>query len=118
METLYINKENIFSNFDELSNVWDKSTSLSLCLNISIPDFEAVVTELLRKPLNDLAFSILSEIAEKDGLNEELMRLIYNHGDKGCKVAIALRNDLPADLKILCEHSDDADIREHYMNKL
>lgn len=116
MDILYINKEKILCNFEELSYVWDTSTNISLHLDIQIPDFELIVTELLKKPLNDLAYSILAEIAEKSGLDERLMRLIYEQGDKACKVAICLRNDLPIDLKVKCAHSDDADIREHYVN--
>jgi hypothetical protein len=44
------------------------------------------------------------------------MRLIYEQGDKACKVAISLRNDLPMDLKVKCADSNDADVREHYFN--
>lgn len=69
MDILYINKEKILCNFEELSNVWDTSTNISLHLDIQIPDFELIVTELLKKPLNDLAYSILAEIAEKNGLD-------------------------------------------------
>ena len=118
MDILYINKEKILCSFEELSNVWDTSTNISLHLDIQIPDFELIVTELLKKPLNDLTYSILAEIAEKNGLDERLIRLIYEQGDKACKVAISLRNDLPIDLKVKCAHSDDADIREHYFKML
>ena len=83
MDILYINKEKILCNFEELSNVWDTSTNISLHLDIQIPDFELIVTELLKKPLNDLAYSILAEIAEKNGLDERLMRLIYEQRRQG-----------------------------------
>ena len=116
MDILYINKEKILCNFEELSNVWDASVNISLHLDIQIPDFELIVTELLKKPSNDLAYSILSEMAEKNGLDERLMRLIYEQGNKACKVAISLRNDLPMDLKVKCADSNDADVREHYFN--
>ena len=33
----------------------------------------------------------MSEIAECENLDEELMRLIYDKGDKGCKVAILFK---------------------------
>ena len=48
MDILYINKEKILCNFEELSNVWDASANISLCLDIQIPDFELIVTELLK----------------------------------------------------------------------
>ena len=116
MDILYINKEKILCNFEELSNVWDTSTNISLHLDIQIPDFELIVAELLKKPLNDLAYSILAEIAEKNGLDERLMRLIYEQGDKGLQSCNLSSDRLANRLKVKCALSDDADIREHYVN--
>ena len=65
MDILYINKEKILCNFEELSNVWDASANISLCLDIQIPDFELIVTELLKKPLNDLAIAFWQKLQKR-----------------------------------------------------
>ena len=66
---------------------------------------------------NDLAYSILSEIAAYENLNEELMQLIFEKGDKGCKVAICLNKNLPHKLQEHCKRSSDGDIKEHFQQR-
>ena len=118
MGTLCVNKRNILCDFERLSNIWTTSENIFLCLDIKQSDIEFITNELLKKLPNDLAYSIMSELAETEGLDDNLMRLIYENGDKGCKVAICLRDDLAQELRDCCERSDDIDIRDHYMQKM
>lgn len=90
MKALYINKTKIVDDFKRLSDIWDTSTNITLRIDIKPQDFDLVVRSLISYLPNDLAYSILSEIAAYENLNEELMQLIFDKGDKGCKVAICL----------------------------
>ena len=92
MRALYINKTKIVDDFKRLSDIWDTSTNITLHIDIKPQDFDLVVRSLISYLPNDLAYSILSEIAAYENLNEELMQLIFDKGDKGCKVAICLNN--------------------------
>jgi hypothetical protein len=116
MNTLYINKKNILEDFTKLSKIWETSENILLRLDIEQVDAKLVIKYLLGKLPNDLAYSIMSEIAEFENLDDELMRLIYRAGDTSCKVAICLRDDLPQDLNMCCEQSDDINVREHCTN--
>lgn len=117
MRTLHINKENVFCDFEKLSKTWETSSNIAIRLDIEQVDVEPIVKELLGKLPNDLAYCIMSEIAEFEHLDAELMWLIYNTGDTGCKVAICLRDDLPQALKKCCEQSNDINIQQHHDNK-
>ncbi len=115
--TLHINKDNVFCDFEKLSKTWETSSNIAIRLDVEQTDVEPIVKELLGKLPNDLAYCIMSEIAEFEHLEAELMRLIYNTGDTGCKVAICLRDDLPQDLKKCCEQSNDINVQQHRDNK-
>ena len=86
MKVLHINKTKIVYDFKRLSNIWNTSNNITLCLNIRQQDFDFVVRYLISYLPNDLAYSIMSEIAECENLDEELMRLIYDKGDKDVKL--------------------------------
>ena len=117
MKVLHIDKTKIICDFKRLSDIWDSSNNITLSLNIRQKDFDFVVRRLITSLPNDLAYSIMSEIAECENLNEELMQLIYDKGDKGCKVAICLNKNLSQELQKYCEQSNDVDIKEHYQQR-
>ena len=117
MKVLHINKTKIVYDFKRLSNIWNTSNNITLRLNIRQQDFDFVVRYLISYLPNDLAYSIMSEIAECENLDEELMRLIYDKGDKGCKVAICLNKNLSQELQKCCKLSNDIDIKEHYQQR-
>ena len=116
-KVLHIDKTKIIYDFKRLSDIWDSSNNITLSLNIRQQDFDFVVRRLITSLPNDLAYSIMSEIAECENLNEELMQLIYEKGDKGCKVAICLNKNLSQELQNYCEQSNDVDIKEHYQQR-
>lgn len=107
----------MFCDFEKLSKTWEISSNIAIRLDVEQTDVGPIVKELLGKLPNDLAYCIMSEIAEFKHLDDELMRLIYNTGDTGCKVAICLRDDLPQDLKKRCEQSNDINVQQHRDNK-
>ncbi|MFP3765054.1 hypothetical protein [Prevotella intermedia] len=117
MKILHINKTKIVYDFKRLSNIWNTSNNITLRLNIRQQDFDFVVRSLIKYLPNDLAYTIMSEIAECENLNEELMQLIYDKGDKGCKVAICLNKNLSQELQKCCKQSNDIDIKEHYQQR-
>ena len=117
MRILYVNKRKILRDFEKLSNIWLASETIFLRLDIKPSDIEIIINELLEKLPNDLAYSILSEIAAYENLNEELMQLIFDKGDKGCKVAICLNKNLPHKLQEHCKRSSDRDIKEHFQQR-
>jgi len=117
MKILHINKTKIVYDFKRLSNIWNTSNNITLRLNIRQQDFDFVVRSLIKYLPNDLAYSIMSEIAECENLNEELMQLIYDKGDKGCKVAICLNKNLSQELQKFYKQSNDIDIKEHYQQR-
>ena len=117
MKVLHINKTKIVYDFKRLSNIWNTSNNITLRLNIRQQDFDFVVRYLISYLPNDLAYSIMSEIAECENSDEELMRLIYDKGDKGCKVAICLNKNLSQELQKCCKLSNDIDIKEHYQQR-
>jgi len=117
MKALYINKTKIVDDFKRLSDIWDTSTNITLRIDIKPQDFDLVVRSLISYLPNDLAYSILSEIAAHENLNEELMQLIFDKGDKGCKVAICLNKNLPHKLQEHCQRSNDRDIKEHFQQR-
>lgn len=45
------------------------------------------------------------------------MQLIFDKGDKGCKVAICLNKNLPHKLQEHCQRSNDRDIKEHFQQR-
>ena len=115
MKVLNINKTNILHDFKRLSNIWDSTENITLQLDIKQSETKTVVRALTSYLPNDLAYSIMSEIAENEKLDDDLMQLIFEKGDKGCKIAICLHEDLPQELKERCVQSADIDIKEHYM---
>ena len=110
MRILYVNKRKILHDFEKLSNIWLASETIFLRLDIKPSDIEIIINELLEKLPNDLAYCIMSEIAEYENLDEKLMKLIYKNGDKGCRGAICLRSDLSQELKECCKKFDDSDM--------
>lgn len=115
MKVLNINKTNILHDFKRLSGIWDSTENITLQLDIKQSEAKTVVRALTSCLPNDLAYSIMSEIAENEKLDDDLMQLIFEKGDKGCKIAICLHEDLPQELKERCVQSADIDIKEHYM---
>jgi hypothetical protein len=115
MKVLNINKTNILHDFKRLSDIWDSTENITLQLDIKQSETKTVVRALTSCLPNDLAYSIMSEIAENEKLDDDLMQLIFEKGDKGCKIAICLHEDLPQELKERCVQSADIDIKEHYM---
>ncbi len=118
MKVLHINKNKIENDFKKLSNIWNSSNNITLRLNIKERDFGLVVQILIKYLPNELAYSIMSEIAEYENLDKELMQLIYDKGDKGCKVAICLNKNLGQELQECCKQSIDIDVKEHYQQRL
>ena len=110
MRILYVNKRKILRDFEKLSNIWLPSETIFLRLDIKPSDIEIIINELLEKLPNDLAYCIMSEIAEYENLDEKLMKLIYKNGDKGCRAAICLRSDLSQELKECYKKFDDSDM--------
>ena len=83
MKVLNINKTNILHDFKRLSDIWDSTENITLQLDIKQSETKAVVRALTSCLPNDLAYSIMSEIAENEKLDDDLMQLIFEKGDKG-----------------------------------
>ena len=117
MKTLLITKNRVLNNFEWLNTIWEASPTIGLSLSIAPEECTIVVHELVKRLPADIAFSILSELAEDENLEESLVRLIFEKGDKGCKMAIAMRKNLPEDIVEQFRHATDSDIKEHFMLK-
>jgi len=69
--TLHINKENVFCDFEKLSNMWETSSNIAICLDVEQTDIGPIVKELLGKLPNDLAYCIMSTpVRDKDLLRK------------------------------------------------
>lgn len=92
----------------------NKNASISLPTDLSVTEIRDLVNLILHQPLDIFGYVLLADMAESPLLPLDLLEEIYQKGDVGCRVAIALRDDLPEQLKILCMASPEDTVREHF----
>lgn len=108
---------------DEYSYIKIKSTyefSKNCCILVSKDMSSEEVNELVNFILgkkDKLAMMILADIVEEYPLAEDVLLEIYNNGDLGCRVAIALRDDLPESIAVLCAKSAEDEVRSHFSSR-
>ena len=113
MKKLIADKHSILNKFKDLSREWSSSNYISLETVVEPDEVPEVLASLLPQLPNELADCIMSDLAQMQGLSEESLQLIFDNGDVGCRVAIALRNDLSDSLRQLCEVSEEEQVQAH-----
>src|SRR6266446_5021274 len=108
------------SSFEEASKLWDQGRDAFLTVprSMSPHQIETMVIFLLGKIPAELAFSVLSYLAEDSPLRGDLLEQIFDRGDTGCKVSVCLRPDLDKRLEEKCRNSPNDDVREHYQARI
>jgi len=117
MKKLIINENIVNNNFLNAAKEWESEPCIALIIDISAENLYAVLVKLLNILPNNLAFCILADLVERDDFPVDLLGEVYDKGNKACKVAVCLRDNLPLEIMKLCETTDDLDVREHYMQR-
>lgn len=102
--------------FDRLSRKFSASESVSLFLpdDLSAEEICGMADFLLHQIPNELSYLLLADLAELDKFPADLLEEVLCKGDQGCRVAVALRDDLSERLQELCRTSSDEEVRSHY----
>src|SRR5260221_571398 len=107
------------ASFEKTARQWDRDLAHSALPPSMTPDeVETMVIFLLGKIPAELAFSVLSYLAEDSPLRGDLLEQIFDRGDTGCKVSVCLRPDLDKRLEEKCRNSPNDDVREHYQARI
>jgi hypothetical protein len=117
MKKIIVDKDLIINHFFEANKKWTSEDNMELITKIDEQDLNLVVPKLIDLLPKELANSILSDLLERPSFPIQYINQIYNKGDKGCKMTICLRDDLPIDIANMCENSLDKDIKTHFINR-
>jgi len=106
---------------DELIRLWEvwKKNDCAAIIVEKLPR-EAVflLVDLVLPLLPDVFFNgVLSSLFDHNDVPCELLKPIYVKGDEGCRIAIALCDELPDEISVLCRTDCSEGVREHYFLK-
>lgn len=107
MKKLIITKNDILNHFNKFSLEWESNSEIELITKVNASDTALVVPKLIEELPKELANYILADLLELPDFPIKYLREIYEKGDKGCKVSICLRQDIPQEITIMCEKSTE-----------
>lgn len=88
-----------------LCDKWDRETDIILdtsLINI-MEEIEHVAKIAFLIKERKLSLAVLSNLAEKDKVSNELLNMIFDIGDQSCKETVCLRKDLSEELMVKCK---------------
>ena len=118
MKRLEIPKRITGKAFAQLSKEWSMSPDILLVLPnfTSSEEVQLLAIQVLDKLPDDLANTILCELAEIKITPPQVLDQIFENGDTACRVAVCLRSDLTEEMYQKCKRSDDPNVQQHIIN--
>jgi hypothetical protein len=118
---ILVPKELDIDEFSKLEQIWHseeyENMSIILPENLSDVEAEQLFRFLLSVLPNELAFSLLADLAEGWNVSTSLLSELFSYGDTGCNVTICLRDNLNQELMSKCISSEDDNVKEHFLRK-
>ncbi len=115
---LNVSKDSNLADLRKLSRIWQTHDNATMDVEpMSLEDVRRLTSDILPNLPDSFMAAILCEFATIPDLPDDLLHLIFAHGDTECKIAVALREKLPQELHAACQDASDDDVREHYFQK-
>ena len=101
-----------------LWEVWKKNDCAAVLVDELSREAIYLLVDLILPFLPDPFFNgILSALFDRNDVPCELLNAIYVKGDEACKIVIALCDDLPEEVSVLCRTDCSEEVRELYFLK-
>lgn len=117
MKQLIITENIVNNHFLYAEKQWEEESHIDLSINIVTENLYSIVLILINRLPNKFASLILAELVEREDFPSTLLSEVFDKGDKACRVAICLRDNLPSEIIEKCEIADDIDVYKHYSQK-
>lgn len=104
MLTLKIDSNVSENEFSNMASEWGKANDAEIEMPniLSTNDIQHIYNLAMSMIPNEFAYTVLSDLAEFENVSDDLLRKILETKERGCIEAVCLRDNLPDDMRQIC----------------